>query len=63
MERLICIIVAFMLMLIFVGCFVTMTPEQRKETYDLRRSVGNAPFVGDRYPRDEFGNITWVPPY
>jgi hypothetical protein len=35
-----------MLMLIFIGCFATMTPEQRKETYDMRESVGNKPFVG-----------------
>ena len=46
MKKLIYIIVAFMLMLIFVGC-ATMTPEQRKETYDLRGSVGNSPFVGE----------------
>ena len=46
MKKFIFIIVAFMLMLIFVGC-ATMTPEQRKETYDLRSSVGNRPFVGE----------------
>ena len=47
MKKFICIAVAFMLMLIFIGCSATMTPEQRKETYDLRGSVGNQPFVGD----------------
>jgi len=47
MKKSICIAVAFMLMLIFIGCSATMTPEQRKETYDLRGSVGNQPFVGD----------------
>ncbi|MGZ6210378.1 MAG: hypothetical protein ACXWMH_08215 [Syntrophales bacterium] len=54
MKKFICIAVAFMLMLIFIGCSATMTPEQRKElyedrkeTYDLRASVGNQPFVGD----------------
>ena len=47
MKKFIYITVAFMLMLIFIGCFATMTPEQRKETYDLRSSVGNQPFVGD----------------
>ena len=46
MKKFIFIIVAFMLMLIFIGCFATMTPEQRKETYDMRGSVGNSPFVG-----------------
>jgi hypothetical protein len=54
MKKFICIAVALMLMLIFIGCSATMTPEQRKElyedrkeTYDLRGSVGNQPFVGD----------------
>ena len=46
MKKFIYIIVAFMLMLIFIGCFATMTPEQRKETYDMRGSVGNSPFGG-----------------
>jgi len=52
-KKSICIAVAFMLMLIFIGCSATMTPEQRKELYeerketDLRSSVGNQPFVGD----------------
>ncbi len=46
MKKFIFIIVAFMLMLIFVGC-ATMTPEQRKETYDMRSTVGNRPFVGE----------------
>jgi hypothetical protein len=63
MKRLICIIVGFILMLIFIGCFATMTPEQRKETFDMRASVGNAAFVGDHYDRDQFGNITTVPLY
>ncbi len=45
MKKFICIAVALMLILIFIGCS-TMTPEQRKETYDLRGSVGNQPFVG-----------------
>ena len=48
MNRLITIIiVGFILMLLFIGCFATMTPEQRKETYDMRNSVGNSPFVGN----------------
>jgi len=47
MKKFIFIIVAFMLMLIFIGCFATMTPEQRRETYDMRASVGNSPFVGE----------------
>jgi len=46
MKKFIYITVVFMLMFIFIGCFATMTPEQRKETYDLRGSVGNSPFVG-----------------
>jgi hypothetical protein len=46
MKKFICIAVAFMLMLIFIGC-ATTTPEQRRETYDLRKDVGNEAFVGD----------------
>ena len=45
MKKFIYMIVAFMLTLVFIGC-ASMTPEQRKETYDLRSSVGNQPFVG-----------------
>ena len=46
MKKLICITVVFMLMLTFFGCAATMTPEERKEMYDLRGSVGDKPFVG-----------------
>jgi hypothetical protein len=63
MKKFIYITVSSMLMLIFTGCFATMTPEQHKETYDLRKNMGNAPFVGDHYDRDEWGNITTVPRY
>jgi hypothetical protein len=56
MKKFIYITVAFMLMLIFIGCFATMTPEQRKETYDMRGSVGNAPFGGGGMPKDGHGN-------
>jgi hypothetical protein len=63
MKKFIYITVSSMLMLIIIGCVATMTPEPRKETYDLRKSVGNSPFVGDRYDRDEWGNITTVPRY
>jgi cbb3-type cytochrome oxidase subunit 3 len=55
MKKFIFIIVAFMLMLIFIGCFATMTPEQRKETYDMRASVGNSPFVGGESGLDARG--------
>jgi hypothetical protein len=56
MKKFIYITVAFMLMLIFIGCFATMTPEQRKETYDMRGSVGSAPFGGGGMPTDGHGN-------
>ena len=46
MKKFICIAVAFMLMLMFIGCSATMTSEQRKDTYDLRKNVGNEQFVG-----------------
>jgi hypothetical protein len=45
MKKFIYIISVFMFMAIFVGCAST-TSEQRKETYDMRQSVGNQPFVG-----------------
>jgi hypothetical protein len=44
MKKFICIAVTFMFMLIFIGC--ATTPEQRRETYDLRKDVGNSQFVG-----------------
>ena len=55
MKKFIYIIVAFMLMLTFIGCAATMTPEQRKETYDLRQNVGNQPFVGSPQNLDAKG--------
>ena len=54
MKRFICITVVLMLMLIFIGC-ATTTPEQRKETYDLRKNVGNQPFVGSSQNLDARG--------
>ena len=65
MKKFICIAVAFMLMLILIGCFVTMTSEERKETYDLRKNVGNEPFVGSTSPfdrRDRWGFLLPPPP-
>jgi hypothetical protein len=47
MKRLISLILFLVVVFIVIGCFATMTPEQRKETYDLRSSVGSSPFVGD----------------
>ncbi len=46
MKRFVYLTVVFMIGVIMIGCS-TMTAEQRKETYDLRSSVGNRPFVGD----------------
>ena len=46
MKKFIYTIVAFMFMSIILGCFAPMTPEQRKETYDMRENVGNKPFIG-----------------
>jgi predicted membrane protein len=54
MIRFIFITVVLMLILIVTGCFLTMTPEQRKETYDLRESVGNSQFVGDTSPEARY---------
>jgi len=62
MKRFICIPVAFMLMLMFIGCSVTMTPEQRKELYEergggsgLSSTVGDSQFVGPTSNRDAVG--------
>ncbi len=67
MKKLICIAVALMLMLIFIGCSATMSQEQRKELYedrkesDLRGSVGNQPFVGDPNNLDARGMMkVWI---
>jgi len=54
MKRFIYITVAFMVMLVFIGC-ATMTPEERKETYDLRKDVGNSQFVGSSNNLDARG--------
>ncbi len=45
MKRLIYLTAILMTVFIFVSCS-GMTAEQRKETSDLSKSVGNAPFVG-----------------
>ena len=54
MKKFISITVAFMVMLVFIGC-ATMTPEERKETYDLRKDVGNSQFVGSSNNLDARG--------
>ncbi len=46
MKKFISMAVAFMIMSVFVGC-ATMTQEERKERYDMRKEVGNSQFVGD----------------
>jgi hypothetical protein len=64
LKKFIYIAVAFMLMLIFLGCSATMT-EQRKETYDMRGNVGNKPFaagsVGSTFTYDRWGFIESTP--
>ena len=54
MKKFIYITVAFMVMLVFIGC-AAMTPEERKETYDLRKDVGNSQFVGSSNNLDARG--------
>ena len=49
MKRLIYLTVVLMIGFICFGCS-GMSAEQRKETYDLRSSAGNAPFVGGSSP-------------
>ncbi len=53
MKKFICITVVFMLMLMFIGC--ATTPEQRKDTYDMRKDVGNSQFVGSTRNLDAKG--------
>ncbi|HVP79415.1 MAG TPA: hypothetical protein VMV04_16135 [Thermodesulfobacteriota bacterium] len=53
MKKFIYITVAFMLLLMFIGC--ATTPEQRKETYDMRKDVGNSQFVGSSKNLDAKG--------
>ena len=50
MKSYIYIIMVLMLISVSIGCFATMSSEERKETYDLR-NVGESPFVG-RVVRD-----------
>jgi len=54
MKKFIYITVVFMLMLVFIGC-AAMTPEERKETYDMRKEVGNSQFVGSSNNLDARG--------
>jgi len=54
MKKFIYVTVAFMLMLVFIGC-ATTTPDQRKETYDMRKEVGNSQFVGSSNNLDARG--------
>ena len=61
MKKFIYIIVACMLMMIFIGCFATMTPEQRKDTYDLRKDVGNLQFIGSSNNLDARGLMKALP--
>jgi len=50
MKKFIYVTVAFMLMLVFIGC-ATTTPDQRKETYDMRKEVGN---IAIRWVQQQF---------
>ncbi len=53
MKKFIYTTVVFMLLLTFVGC--ATTPEQRKDTYDMRKDVGNSQFVGSSKNLDAKG--------
>ncbi len=66
MKRFISMTVSFILLLIFIGCVGTMTPEQRREYYDSREmynlteGVGNKPFVGSPNNVDARGQLTII---
>ncbi len=49
MKRFICLAVALFLGGLLAAC-ANMSPEQRKETYELRKGVGESPFVGATSP-------------
>jgi len=55
MKKLIYLTMAFVLMLMFIGCYYTMTPEQRQEQLDLRGTIGDSQFVGPTTNRDAVG--------
>jgi hypothetical protein len=55
MKKFVYIIVAFILISMLIGCSLAMTPDERKEMYDLRGSVGDQPFVGNYGGRDARG--------
>ena len=56
MKRLVVLILFLMMVFIVVGCFATMTPEERQETYDLRKSAGDSPSIGATSP----GAHQWI---
>ncbi len=64
MKKFISVAIALMLILIFIGCDATMTPEQRRELYDAREinnlteGVGNKPWVGSPNNLDARGQFT-----
>jgi hypothetical protein len=64
MKKFIYVTVALTVMLIFIGCGATMTPEQRRELYEARESynltegMGNKPFVGSPNNLDARGQLT-----
>jgi hypothetical protein len=57
MKRFISITVVLMLMVIVIGCFATMSSEERKETYDMRKDVGSSQFVGATSPDSRAMNV------
>lgn len=50
MKRFISITVLLMIAVMVIGCFATMSSEERKETYDMRKNVGSSQFVGATSP-------------
>jgi hypothetical protein len=64
MKKFIWITFVFMLMLILLGCFPMMAPQQHEETHDMRGYVGNKPFagsVGSTFTYDRWGFIESTP--
>jgi hypothetical protein len=56
MKRLISLILFLMMVFLVVGCYASLTPEERKAKYDLSTDYGNKPFIGNAGRSD----LEWI---
>jgi hypothetical protein len=59
MKRFMTLILFLMIVFTVIGCFATMSPEERKELYDLQKSVGDKPWVGS-FESPEARNLSCI---